>query len=148
MSLSGSPYLELVVHTNFFWSKLGKLAARRVLDSRPWLAGTYATLSNIFVAEGIWGEFARAGKLMRGMGSKKETGRSWIEIGNQIFSLVARYKMVSMVDEILELLIRDTKKAGYVPYLDSKDRPSKRKKKKKTVRTEEKRQNSLRLTET
>lgn len=110
---------------------LGKLVARRVLDSRPRLARTYATLSDIYAAEGIWGEFARVRKLMRGMGSKKETGRSWIDVGNQIFSLVAGDKMVPRVHEILGLLIWDMKNAGYVPALDNTDRPSKRKKKRR-----------------
>ncbi|KAK3418737.1 hypothetical protein EUGRSUZ_H03307 [Eucalyptus grandis] len=111
--------------------KLGKLVAQRVLELRPRLVGTYVTLSNIYAAEGKWGEFARVRKLMRGMGSKKETGRSWIDVGNQIFSLVAGDKMVPRVHEILGLLIWDMKNAGYVPALDNTDRPSKRKKKRR-----------------
>lgn len=111
--------------------KLGKLVAQRVLDSRPRLAGTYVTLSNIYAAEGKWVEFARVRKLMRELDSKKETGRSWIEVGNQIFSLVAGDKMVPRVHEILGFLIWDMKKAGYVPDLDNTDRPSKRKKKRR-----------------
>nr|POE61721.1 putative pentatricopeptide repeat-containing protein [Quercus suber] len=58
---------------------LGKLAARRILDLRPNMVGTYVMLSNIYAAEGKWGEYANMRKLMRGMGSKKEAGRSWIE---------------------------------------------------------------------
>ena len=51
---------------------LGKLAAHWILDLRPNMVGTYVMLSNIYAAEGKWGEYANMRKLMRGMGSKKE----------------------------------------------------------------------------
>ena len=38
------------------------------------MVGTYVMLSNIYAAEGKWGEYANMRKLMRGMGSKKEAG--------------------------------------------------------------------------
>ena len=34
-------------------------------------------------------------KLMRGMGSKKEAGRSWIEVRDQVYSFVVGEKMGS-----------------------------------------------------
>ncbi|KAF8394710.1 hypothetical protein HHK36_020927 [Tetracentron sinense] len=55
---------------------LGRLAAWKLLDLRPIMTETYVILSNIYAADGKWGEFAKMRKLMRGMGSKKETGRS------------------------------------------------------------------------
>ncbi|KAA8545271.1 hypothetical protein F0562_020055 [Nyssa sinensis] len=100
---------------------LGKLAARRILDLRPNMAGTYVVLSNIYAAEGKWGEFARTRKLMRGMGSKKEAGRSWVEVRNQVYSFVVRDKVGShmvSVCEVLEMLIQHMKEVGYVPDLD------------------------------
>ena len=74
---------------------LGKLAARRILDLRPNMVGTYVMLSNIYAAEGKWGEYANMRKLMRGMGSKKEAGRSWIEVRDQVYSFVVGEKMGS-----------------------------------------------------
>lgn len=100
---------------------LGKLAARRVLDLRPNMVGTYVMLSNIYAAEGKWGEFANMRKMMRGMESKKEAGRSWIEVRDQVYSFVVGDKMgshIKWVYGVLDLLIWHMKEAGYVPDLD------------------------------
>ncbi|KAK4795611.1 hypothetical protein SAY86_027937 [Trapa natans] len=97
---------------------LGKLVAQRVLDSRPCLVGTYVMLSNVYAAEGIWGEFAEVRKMMRGIGSKKEAGRSWIEVKNQVFSFVVGDKMCPRVEEVyrvLDLLIPHMRESGYSP---------------------------------
>lgn len=67
---------------------LSKRAAQKVLDSRPNMAGSYVMLSNIFAAQGKWGDFARMRKLMRGIENKKEAGRSWVEIRDQVYSFV------------------------------------------------------------
>lgn len=101
---------------------LGKLVAKRVLDLRPNTVETYLMLSNIYAAEGKWGEFANMRKLMRGMRNKKEAGRSWIEVRNQVYSFVVGDEMGShtkWVYAVLELLIQHTKEAGYIPDLDS-----------------------------
>ncbi|XP_059648408.1 putative pentatricopeptide repeat-containing protein At1g56570 [Cornus florida] len=100
---------------------LGKLAERRILDLRPNKAGTYVMMSNIYAAEGKWEEFARMRKLMRGMGSKKEAGRSWIEVKNQVYSFVVGDKAgphIEWVYGVLQMLIQHIKEAGYVPDLD------------------------------
>ena len=100
---------------------LGKLVARRILDLRPNMVGTYVMLSNIYAAEGKWGEYANMRKLMRGMGSKKEAGRSWIEVRDQVYSFVVGEKMgshIKWVYGVLDLLIWHMKEAGYVPDLD------------------------------
>ncbi|XP_007031200.2 PREDICTED: putative pentatricopeptide repeat-containing protein At1g56570 [Theobroma cacao] len=100
---------------------LGKLAALKVLDLRPNKVGAYVMLSNIYAAEGKWGEFARMRKLMRRTGSRKEAGRSWIEVRNQVYSFVVGDKVGSRTEwvyEVLELLIVHMKEAGYMPDLD------------------------------
>lgn len=100
---------------------LGKLAGKRVLDLRPNTVETYLMLSNIYATEGKWGEFANMRKLMKGMGNKKEVGRSWIEVRNQVYSFVVGDEMGShtaWVYAVLELLIQHIKEAGYVPDLD------------------------------
>lgn len=101
---------------------LGKLVAQRLLDLRPNTVETYLTLSNVYAAEGRWIEFAKMRKLMRGIGNKKEAGRSWIEVRNQIYSFVVGDKMGShreCVYAVLELLIQHIKDAGHVSDLDS-----------------------------
>ena len=100
---------------------LGKLAARRVLKLKPNMVGPYIMLSNIYAAEGKWAEFARVRKLMKGMGRKKEAGRSWIEVRNQVYSFVVGVKVGSQVEwlyGVLELLLKHMKEAGHTPDID------------------------------
>ncbi|XP_052204317.1 putative pentatricopeptide repeat-containing protein At1g56570 isoform X2 [Diospyros lotus] len=100
---------------------LGKLASRRVLALRPRVAGTYVMLSNIYADEGKWGEFARLRKLMRRMGSKKEAGRSWVEIRNEVHSFVVADKLglhIHLVYTVLDMLVHHMVDADYVPDLD------------------------------
>ena len=100
---------------------VGKLAARRILDLGPKVAGTYVSLSNIYAAEGKWGEFAKVRKLMRGMGSRKEEGRSWVEVRNQVCSFVVGDKVgapIEWVYGVLYVLVQHMKEAGYVLDLD------------------------------
>ncbi|XP_038879405.1 putative pentatricopeptide repeat-containing protein At1g56570 isoform X2 [Benincasa hispida] len=89
-------------------SNLGNLAAQRVLDTKPNMAGTYLLLSNIYAAEGKWGEFAKMRKLMKGMVNRKEAGKSWIEIRNEVYSFVVGDKTgphIEWVHKVIELLI-------------------------------------------
>ena len=99
---------------------LSRLAARRILDLKPKMAGTYVMLSNIYAAEGKWGEFANMRMLMRGM-KKKEAGQSWIEVRNQVFGFVVGDKMgshIQWVYGVLEFLIWHMKEAEYTTDLD------------------------------
>ncbi|KAE8675451.1 Golgi apparatus membrane protein-like protein ECHIDNA [Hibiscus syriacus] len=101
-------------------TKMGKLAAFKLLDLRPNNLGAYVILSNIYAAEGKWGEFARMRKLMRRTGSRKEAGRSWIEVRNQVYSFVVGDKVDSHTEclyGVVELLILHMKEAGYMPDL-------------------------------
>ncbi|KAF6139769.1 hypothetical protein GIB67_024046 [Kingdonia uniflora] len=102
---------------------LGRLAADKILDLKPNRADTFLVLSNIYAAEGKWGDFAKVRKLMRGVWSKKEAGRSWIEVKNQVYSFVVGDNMYAadmhLVYEELELLVLHMKDAVYVPDTDS-----------------------------
>ncbi|XP_047945213.1 putative pentatricopeptide repeat-containing protein At1g56570 [Salvia hispanica] len=101
-------------------AELGSKAARRVLDLRPGVAGTYLALSSLYAANGKWGDFARIRKLLKGMGSKKEAGMSWIEVKNQICTFVAGDKMGSHIDwvyEAVDTLGLHIKDARYNPDL-------------------------------
>lgn len=100
---------------------MGKLAALKVLDMKSNKAGTYVLLSNIYAAEGNWADFASLRKLMKSSKNKKEVGRSWIELKNQVYSFVVGDRYVSSNEEIyevLKLLIRHMKDVGYVLDLD------------------------------
>ncbi|XP_050382764.1 putative pentatricopeptide repeat-containing protein At1g56570 [Argentina anserina] len=100
--------------------RLSRLAAQRILDLRPKMAGTYVMLSNIYAAEGKWGEFANMRMLMRGM-KKKEAGQSWIEVRNQVYGFVVGDKMGSHMKWVygaLEFLIWHMKEAEHPTDLD------------------------------
>ncbi|KAL0558271.1 hypothetical protein IC582_002826 [Cucumis melo] len=102
-------------------SNLGNLAAQRVLGTRPNMAGTYLLLSNIYAAEGKWGEFAKMRKLMKGMDKKKEVGKSWIEIRNEVYSFVVGAKMgphIEWVHKVIDVLIWHMKDDGDVADLN------------------------------
>ncbi|XP_058083490.1 putative pentatricopeptide repeat-containing protein At1g56570 [Magnolia sinica] len=97
------------VHRNM---DLGRLAAEKILDLRPKGAGTYVILSNIYAADGKWGEFAATRRSMRGLGCRKEAGRSWIEMRNQVCSFVVGERTsphLDIVYEALEMLNRNMK---------------------------------------
>lgn len=103
------------VHRN---TNLGKLAAKKILNLRPDWAETYVILSNIYAADRKWGEFAATRKMMKGVGCKKEAGRSWIEVGNQVHSFVVGQRFsphLELVYEELEMLAWHMKEAGYEP---------------------------------
>lgn len=102
--------------------KLGKLAALKLLGLRPNMVQTYVTLSNIYASEGNWGEFAETRSVIREMRNKKEAGRSWIEVRNQVDSFVVSDKFgshLNSVYEMLELLILHVQEAGFVPDFNS-----------------------------
>lgn len=101
-------------------AELGDLAASRVLNMRPSVAGTYVALASIYAANGKWGDFARIRKLLKGMGSKKEAGRSWIEVKNEIYNFVAGDKLGSHIDWVykaVDMLGLHIKDAEYNPDL-------------------------------
>ncbi|KAH0783117.1 hypothetical protein KY290_002715 [Solanum tuberosum] len=100
---------------------LGTLAIRKVLALKPKIAATYVILSNIYAADGKWGDSAKMRKLMRRMATKKEAGRSSVEIKNQNYSFVAGDKMGShmdCVDEVVKILIEHMRDTRYIPDLD------------------------------
>ncbi|QHN83430.1 hypothetical protein HN51_059912 [Arachis hypogaea] len=74
-------------------------------------------LSNAYAAAGRWEEAARARKMLRDQGIKKETGLSWVEEGNKIHTFAAGDRSHAKTTEIykkLEELGEEMEKAGYV----------------------------------
>ncbi|CAN8244776.1 unnamed protein product [Cochlearia groenlandica] len=101
---------------------ISKLAARKVMELKPRMVGTYVMLSYIYAAQGNWGDYARVRKTMRMMGNKKEAGMSWIQLENQVFSFAVGDKTCPSADyvySVMGLLIEETREAGYVPRLDT-----------------------------
>lgn len=100
---------------------ISRLAARKVMELKPRMVGTYVMLSYIYAAERKWSDYARVRKMMKMMGNKKEAGMSWIQVENQVFSFAVSDKACPNADSVysvLGLLIEESKEAGYVPDLD------------------------------
>ncbi|KAL3620678.1 hypothetical protein CASFOL_035590 [Castilleja foliolosa] len=95
-------------------SGLGRLATGRFLEMKPSVTGMYLALG-IYAADGKWGDFARMRKMLRGTGSKKEAGRSWIEVKNEICSFVAGDKLgehIEWVYQAVDMLALHIKETG------------------------------------
>lgn len=93
---------------------ISRLAARRVMELKPRMVGTYVMLSYIYAAERKWGDYARVRKMMRMMGNKKEAGVSWILVENQVFSFAVSDKACPSADSVysvLGLLIEETRRS-------------------------------------
>ncbi|XP_031130317.1 putative pentatricopeptide repeat-containing protein At1g56570 [Ipomoea triloba] len=68
---------------------LGTLAVREVLGLKPKIAGTYLMLSKIYAANGEWKGYAKMRNMMTNLSTKKEVGRSWVEVRNEVNDFVA-----------------------------------------------------------
>lgn len=103
------------VHRN---SKLGKLAAEKLISLQPQDSAAYVLLSNIYAATGNWKEKAMVRRLMDERNVRKEAGYSWIEVKNKTYSFLAGDLSHPLADRIyskleeLKIRLRD---AGYQP---------------------------------
>lgn len=97
---------------------LGIQAADRLLEMIPEHDGTYILLSNMYAAAGRWDDKAKALKLMRDRGVKKEPGCSWVTVENKVHTFLVDDTVHSEVQAIYSFLDRlgqKTKQLGYRP---------------------------------
>ncbi|XP_037442624.1 pentatricopeptide repeat-containing protein At3g49170, chloroplastic-like [Triticum dicoccoides] len=98
--------------------EIGKIAANHVIDLEPRDPAPYVLLSNLYARGGLWDEVARIRSLMRHKNLSKETGLSWMHVGNTIHEFRAGDTGHPQAQEIyakLAALIREIKDIGYVP---------------------------------
>ncbi|CAL5330192.1 unnamed protein product [Camellia sinensis] len=98
-------------------TELAAYAADRVSELGPVSSGMHVLLSNAYAAAGRYEEAAKARKMLRDRGMKKETGLSWIEEGNRVHKFAARDRSHAKSTEIyrkLEELRDEMERAGYV----------------------------------
>lgn len=98
-------------------SELAAFAADRIFELGPVSSGMVVLLSNAYAAAGRYGDAAKARKILRDHGVKKETGLSWIEEGNRVHTFAAGDRCHERTKEIyqkLEELEEDMERAGYV----------------------------------
>lgn len=98
-------------------TELAAYAADRVFELGPVSSGMHVLLSNAYAAAGRYEEAAKARKMLRDRGVKKETGLSWIEEGNRVHKFAAGDRSHAKSREIyqkLEELGDEMERAGYV----------------------------------
>ncbi|KAJ1283047.1 hypothetical protein BS78_03G098100 [Paspalum vaginatum] len=103
------------IHGN---QNLATVAAEKLFTLAPTDASTYVILSNIYAKAGHWEGVAHVKKLMRDRGVRKESGNSWVEIKQKVYSFSSNDQTSPMIDDIkeeLERLYKEMDKQGYEP---------------------------------
>ncbi|KZV39599.1 pentatricopeptide repeat-containing protein [Dorcoceras hygrometricum] len=102
------------IHRNI---ELAAYVADRVFGLGPVSPGLHILLSNAYAAAGRYQEAAKARKLLKDRGQKKETGLSWVEENNKIHMFASWDRAHPQKEEIykkLEELEENIERAGYV----------------------------------
>ncbi|KAK1626968.1 hypothetical protein QYE76_001283 [Lolium multiflorum] len=97
---------------------LARVAAEKLFSMGPTDATPYVILSNIYAKAGKWEDAARVKKTMRDRGLRKESGYSWVEFKQKIYSFSSNDQTNPMIAEIkdeLERLYKEMDKQGYKP---------------------------------
>jgi pentatricopeptide repeat protein len=103
------------IHGNL---EMGECIARRVLELDPGNSAGYVLLSNIYAAAGNWDLSATVQKLRLERGVRRQQGRTWIEVNNEVHTFVVDDQEHPQINEIhaeLKTLSVQMKDAGYVP---------------------------------
>ncbi|CDP18661.1 unnamed protein product [Coffea canephora] len=98
-------------------TELAAYAADRILELGSVSSGFNVLLSNAYAAVGRYEEAAKARKMLRDRGVKKETGLSWVEEGNRVHTFAAGERQHFKSKEIYEKLgelENEMELAGYV----------------------------------
>ncbi|XP_051138928.1 putative pentatricopeptide repeat-containing protein At5g52630 [Andrographis paniculata] len=102
------------IHGN---TNLASAVADRVFELGPVSPGLHVLLSNAYAASGRFQEAARARKMLKDRGQKKETGLSWVEEGNKIHTFASgdrRHELSEEIHRKIEELGEEMERAGYV----------------------------------
>ncbi|KAL6626542.1 hypothetical protein ACP70R_030268 [Stipagrostis hirtigluma subsp. patula] len=103
------------IHGN---NDLATVAADKLFIMAPTDATPYVILSNIYAKAGNWEGAARVKRIMRDRGVRKESGNSWVEIKQKIYSFSSNdhtNPMIAEIKEELERLYKEMDKQGYEP---------------------------------
>ncbi|XP_057982152.1 putative pentatricopeptide repeat-containing protein At5g52630 [Malania oleifera] len=98
-------------------TKLAAFAADRIFELGSVSPGMHVMLSNAYAAAGRWEEAAKARKMLRDQGMKKETGLSWVEEGNRVHTFASGDRSHPKTKEIyqkLEEIGDEMERAGYI----------------------------------
>lgn len=102
------------IHGN---TELATFAADKAFELGPVSPGLHVLLANAYAAAGRYEDAARARKLLRDRGMKKETGLSWVEEGNRVHAFASGDRSHALTQKIyqkLEELGEEMEREGYV----------------------------------
>ncbi|CAK9218943.1 unnamed protein product [Sphagnum troendelagicum] len=97
---------------------LAERVAKQILEMEPENAAVYVLLSNIYAAAGNRHLCENVGRQRKERGAKKQPGRTWIEVNNEVHTFVAQDQDHPQMIEIhaeLQRLSGLMHNAGYVP---------------------------------
>ncbi|KAM1259940.1 hypothetical protein ACFX2I_039235 [Malus domestica] len=97
---------------------MGQKIAEKLLDLEPEKAENYVLLSNLYAASGKWDSVRNVRRKMKEIGLQKDAGRSWIELGGQVYSFVVGDTSLPESGEIKKMWARLEEKIsefGYKP---------------------------------
>ncbi|KAL5222687.1 hypothetical protein ABZP36_027400 [Zizania latifolia] len=98
----GSLLASCRVHGNI---SIGIQAAEHRLKLEPGCAATHIQLANLYASIGCWSDVARVRMAMKERGLKTNTGCSWIEVGDKVYSFTAENRSKShRVNSVLAIL--------------------------------------------
>ena len=95
-----------------------ELAVNELSKLQPSNAGNYAVLSNIYAEAGQWSDMAKARVQMKGTGSQKTAGSSWIELDEAFHEFTVgdrKHPESDQISEMVDRLSSHVKHAGCVP---------------------------------
>ncbi|PUZ67596.1 hypothetical protein GQ55_3G448600 [Panicum hallii var. hallii] len=95
-----------------------ELAVNELSKLQPSNAGNYAVLSNIYAEAGQWSDMAKARVRMKGTGSQKTAGSSWIELDEAFHEFTVgdrKHPESNQISEMVDRLSSHVKHAGCVP---------------------------------
>ncbi|XP_031126396.1 putative pentatricopeptide repeat-containing protein At5g52630 [Ipomoea triloba] len=113
-SVWGALLIGCRIHRN---TELAAYVADRVFELGLVSPGLHVLLSNTYAAAGRYEDAAKARKMLREQGVRKETGLSWVEEGNRVHTFATgdrRHAKYKEIYQKLEELGDEMERAGYV----------------------------------
>ncbi|KAJ0986946.1 hypothetical protein J5N97_005302 [Dioscorea zingiberensis] len=103
------------VHSNH---ELAEVAAGKLLELEPENPGNYVLISNVFAAMRKWKDVEMVRDKMKQRGLKKDPACTWIELGNEVHTFVARdsshKESVAIYSKLSEITQKLKRECAYV----------------------------------
>ncbi|KAI4343113.1 hypothetical protein MLD38_027651 [Melastoma candidum] len=106
--------------------ELASIASQHLIQMEPENSGYYMLLSNLHADVGQWKGVLNVRRLMKERAIKKVPGISWIEVDRTPHMFVAadgNHPKSKQIYVVLELLIEELRKEGYIPQPKISSRP-------------------------